>query len=608
MDSSVDLASLLPKGTIIDKKFELIELVASGGMGFIYRARQLSSRRLVALKIMRDVLRNEPRSAKRFEREARTVSRLFHPNTVSMIAFGATEDGMLYIAMEWLEGLDLAHVLKTRGRLNTADALTIVIQVTKALAEAHDKGIVHRDLKPENIFLVDGQVGVIKVLDFGIAKIVSGPVETQITQLGMICGTPDFMSPEQARGEPIDGRTDIYAVGCLLYNILTGEAPFHTGSALKTVMRHLSDQLPQIPDIHPAVNTLMLRCAAKEPGNRFDDAKELVQVLEQTLELVSSDRPRSLATDISEYSDTVVDMPELEGDLGIAATADVGPIAEVLRAERREQLAETEDTPLPPEADLFSADLAVVETQDEDLDASHSETPPKEDKAGEDSKHKGTIETEIARAPRGKILFLAIALLLIIAGGFLGVYLTQLLIESHQQDQADEVEIEVVDEGIDEGSEGAKPKDPLDPKVPDAVVKTKVSIVGAPMKLYDREGGYLGETPLTLEDEGAIDFVLRAEAAGFLPLERLIQVEKGESAEINLALSPLPKIKCRIQSKPKGAELYRGSERLGQTPLNYDFVEGESVDLRLELAGYQSDAFELEVKPPCRSERSLKRQ
>ena len=245
-------------------------------MGRIYKAEQNPLGRPVAMKVMRKEFAEDGAAVKRFFREAVAVSRLSHPNTITLYDFGEA-DGDLYIAMEWLEGTDLSAILQEKGHLSAALTCDMAEQISRSLAEAHKKGIIHRDLKPENLFIteIEGRSDFVKVLDFGIAKIQETNPGTQITRIGFVCGTPEFMSPEQARGEKIDGRSDLYSLGCMMFYMLMGSLPFLGETPLATVMKHQTDPVPELPPTIPAsVAELIYRSMAKDPEDRPETADE----------------------------------------------------------------------------------------------------------------------------------------------------------------------------------------------------------------------------------------------------------------------------------------------------------------------------------------------
>ena len=210
-------------GTILAGRYRIEQLLGSGGMGAVYRAEHVHMRKAVAVKVLHREMTAFPEVVARFEREAVAAGRIDHPHVVSASDFGQLEDGSFYLALEFAEGHSLAKLVHTEGALQPERALRIARQIAEALQAAHGVGIVHRDLKPENVMLVvkDSDPDYVKVLDFGIAKIkVEGAAEQPaLTQIGTVFGTPEYMSPEQARGEPADARADLYTVGVILYEM-----------------------------------------------------------------------------------------------------------------------------------------------------------------------------------------------------------------------------------------------------------------------------------------------------------------------------------------------------------------------------------------------------
>ncbi len=275
-EQSVDpvIGRTLPGGYCI------LELVGVGGMGRVYRAEQTALGRTVAVKIIHPHLVGEENAAARFITEARAASRLNHPNSVSIIDFGKTDDGQLYLVMEFLRGRDLARVAFDEGPLPIRRIASVMDQTLAALAEAHHLEIIHRDLKPENIILEPVRSGgdFVKVVDFGLAKMRVEKTSPSITSPGIVCGTPEYMSPEQGRGDVLDPRSDLYAVGIILYQLLTGKLPFEGDSPTQIVLAHIT-QVPEDPRIvapHRAIpealTEIVLRSLAKDPGARFRDA------------------------------------------------------------------------------------------------------------------------------------------------------------------------------------------------------------------------------------------------------------------------------------------------------------------------------------------------
>ncbi len=259
-------------------------------MGRVYRAEQGTLGRTVAIKVIHPHLLGDDQTVARFYQEARAASRLNHPNSVSIIDFGRTEDGILYLAMEHLSGRDLSLVMHEEGPLPFKRICNILMAVLDALGEAHQLGIVHRDLKPENIILKKTRSGndLVKVVDFGLATIVGG--ETSITRPGLVCGTPDYMSPEQGRGDGVDGRGDLYSLGVMLFELLCDQLPFIDDTPTKVVLRHMNDEVPDPRTVAPhrgipdSMAEIVLRALQKDADDRFPDALAMQDALRSVLE------------------------------------------------------------------------------------------------------------------------------------------------------------------------------------------------------------------------------------------------------------------------------------------------------------------------------------
>lgn len=244
--------------------------------------------RTVAIKVVHPHLLSEEQSVARFYTEARAASRLNHPNSVSIIDFGRTDDGILFLVMEFLRGRDLAWLLREEGALSVARTCEVTRAVLDALAEAHALAVVHRDLKPENVIIERMRNGgdLVKVVDFGLAKLLQGAqYSAGITLPGLVCGTPDYMSPEQGRGLEVDGRGDLYSVGVMLFELLTGQLPFAADTPTNVVLRHIQDPVPDPRDVArgrriPAgLAAVVMRAMAKEPQERYANAVEMGRAL-----------------------------------------------------------------------------------------------------------------------------------------------------------------------------------------------------------------------------------------------------------------------------------------------------------------------------------------
>jgi serine/threonine protein kinase len=298
-------------GTLLDGKYRIDSFINAGGMGSLYRALHVMLDKTVAVKVIKSELVTSDEIVARFLREARAASNLHHPNIVSVYDLGQTSGGTLYIAMEFIDGPSLKEQIRRNGPLTPRDSIDILHQVASALSAAHRKQIVHRDLKSDNLMLTseDGRT-VVKLVDFGIAKTFDESTQ-QLTAAGYMLGTPNYMSPEQAAGTPVDHRADLYSLGVILYEMLTGKVPF-SDTALPTMLVRLATEVPpppssRRPDGHvpPALDAIAMRCLEKDPALRFQSASEFMEALERA----SADIDRTPATPaapIATAAETVV--------------------------------------------------------------------------------------------------------------------------------------------------------------------------------------------------------------------------------------------------------------------------------------------------------------
>ncbi|HSQ62594.1 MAG TPA: protein kinase [Polyangiaceae bacterium] len=278
-------------GRTLPGGFVILELIGVGGMGRVYRAEQTNLGRTVAVKIVHPHLAGEENAVARFITEARAASRLNHPNSVAVIDFGKTQDGQLYLVMEYLRGKDLARVAYEEGPLPFRRIVDVLRQTLAALAEAHHLDIIHRDLKPENIILepVRGGGDFVKVVDFGLAKMQQEKSQPSITSPGIVCGTPEYMSPEQGRGDPLDPRSDLYAVGVILFQLLTGKLPFEAETPTQVVLMHLSKAPPDPNQVAPEraipkpIVDIVFKALSKETDGRFENAEQFAIALGEAM-------------------------------------------------------------------------------------------------------------------------------------------------------------------------------------------------------------------------------------------------------------------------------------------------------------------------------------
>jgi serine/threonine-protein kinase len=273
-------------GTVLDGRYKVIAPLSEGAMGSVYRGERLQLGRAVAIKVMHEALPDELASRQRFEREAKLMAMLEHPHCVSVIDFGVHDDKP-FLVMELVRGTSLQEILEKEHRLEIPRAAKIVEQVLSGLGHAHELGIIHRDIKPANI-MVTSQTGLgeqVRILDFGLARLAEG--STKLTT-GIVVGTPNYMAPEQCKGGDLDGRTDLYACGVMLFEMLAGRKPFVADDPIAVVRKHISEPPPRLADVAPGTDfgdfeAVVARALAKSSADRFASAAEMVEAIEAAL-------------------------------------------------------------------------------------------------------------------------------------------------------------------------------------------------------------------------------------------------------------------------------------------------------------------------------------
>ncbi|NTX38839.1 protein kinase [Myxococcus sp. CA033] len=284
-------------GQVLDGRYKIESVLGQGGMGMVFRATQTSVQRPVAVKTLNPSLAAAPQFFERFRREAEIASRLRHPNVITIFDFGRAPDGTCYYVMELLQGESLKEVVKREGPMSLRRATSLIEQATQGLAHAHQEGCVHRDLKPHNIMVQDlGGRDFVKVLDFGLVKALEAEEEEQLTSTGQVLGTPQYMPPEQAGGEAVDQRSDLYSMAGVLYFCLTGSSPFGANTVRKALTASLTQQVPAVNSkrqgapVPAALDAFFRKALSPEKEDRYQSAQELIDAMMESVEDVSAEQ------------------------------------------------------------------------------------------------------------------------------------------------------------------------------------------------------------------------------------------------------------------------------------------------------------------------------
>ncbi|MBO5375931.1 MAG: Stk1 family PASTA domain-containing Ser/Thr kinase [Bacilli bacterium] len=281
---------MITKGQKINDRYEIVKSIGEGGMANVYLAYDIILNRKVAIKVLRGDLANDEKFIRRFQREAIAASSLSHPNIVEMYDVGE-DNGTYYIVMEYVEGRTLKQLLKKRGNLTTSEVIDIMLQLTDGIAHAHDSYIIHRDLKPQNIMIADD--GAIKITDFGIAMALNS---TQLTQTNSVMGSVHYLPPEQASGKGSTIKSDIYSMGIMFFELITGKLPFKGDNAVEIALKHMKDDIPSVRKINPnlpqSIENIVLKSTAKNPKNRYNDVKEMYNDLKVALNEENLNQPK----------------------------------------------------------------------------------------------------------------------------------------------------------------------------------------------------------------------------------------------------------------------------------------------------------------------------
>ena len=374
---------MLSKGQKINERYEIVKSIGEGGMANVYLAQDTILERKVAVKVLRGDLSTDDKFIRRFQREAQSVSNLSHQNIVEVYDVGE-EDGNHYIVMEYIEGKTLKQLLKKRETLTLTEVIDIMTQLTDGIAHAHESYIIHRDIKPQNIMIEDN--GLIKITDFGIAQALNA---TQLTQTNSVMGSVHYLPPEQASGKGSTIKSDIYSMGILMYELLTGNVPFKGDNAVEIALKHMKDKIPSIrkqnPAIPQSIENILLKAAAKNPRNRYESARDMHE-----------DFVHCLDEEHANDKKIVFEYPENDLD----------------ETEPKEKIKKPKETKAVKKPVTENTDELVTEITDEDIE--NEETNNNEDYFDEPQK-RNTLITILA----------SFFLLLLITGGVIWIVSTQ---------------------------------------------------------------------------------------------------------------------------------------------------------------------------------------
>jgi len=568
-------------GITIAGRYTLTAKIGAGGMGVVYKATQGAVERDVAIKVLLPELVNDESLVARFHLEAKAASRLVHPNTITVYDFGQHED-LLFIAMEYLEGVSLSQVLR-QGPMPPGRCVKIMLQMLRSLAEAHKKGVIHRDIKPDNIFLVEigDETDFVKVLDFGVAKLHGTNQQKTLTQVGMIFGTPTYMSPEQARCQPLDSRSDIYALGVLMYEMLLGVCPFTAEEPVGLLLKHVTEPPPTFEEVHPELQVpkplevWVMKALEKDRADRFETADEMANQLEAiahdlqitfrttALPIMQGATPRTPVPGVPSTEEVMktqaadflgIGAPITDQDTLIAHLGEEGVFTDL----RRPALAEAGLTPTGSIG--WDGDLKL------DLSAT---LPPR-----------SVPQTGLAK---NTIIMLGAAVAVLLA--FVVILLIALLSDLGDSNEAvDLPPIEVVKEIVPE-----IPRDPPLAEQPDAdheldeLVPELETDVGA-SDVLEAEVTDNVETP---PEEGPLPSNPDDKTMPAAAVE--IDVSKKEKTEREVVKRTQEKFSLTITSVPPGATVYEGGRSVGRAPVTLTEKSGSILDVTVKKSGYKTD-------------------
>ena len=564
-------------GKMLAGRYKLTKLIGQGGMGSVYSGTdQQMSNRVIAVKILASHLVADEKQVARFEQEARAANQLRHPNTISVIDFGQS-DGHIYMVLEYLTGETLTQVLR-KGRLDTVRSLYMVRQILKSLAEAHSKGIIHRDLKPDNIFVCEiyGEKDFIKVIDFGIAKFLEAGGQ-ELTQAGKMFGTPRYLSPEQAQGLPLSAASDLYSLGVILFEMLSGRPPFVAEDPIAVAIKHVQEPPPKFGDVAPdlyvpdELDHMVFKMLAKKAAQRFQSAEDVLAAIDRVMAELGAPRHPSGSFPVpnTRTPGRPITMPPPSRRSQPPPSREPPPdddatrTLDTLQAEGGSEPAATMAMDIATAMPQANAATMALDTFD-----AHAHLPTARDRPA--AQH-GTAKTakEVAPAAQGSST-VRLVVLLLIAIVLIGGTVT-IMMMSHEEPKVAPA-VAASDKG--DRSDKADNADKKDDKAGEKAAKP---------------ADKAADTPPAKAPEKAVEpSAAAADATGQAP-----DVAVAAAAEVAPAV-PAPAVvaKMVVTSRPDGAQVQIDGKDMGKTPYTVDLKPGAFQKLTLKKDGF--DPFEVD--------------
>ena len=540
-------------GHIVAGRFRVVRLLGKGGMGTVYEAEHTFIKKRVALKMLRPEITSNPEAVERFRREALATSTIGHDNIVTIDDFGILDDGQVYLTMEFLPGAPLNNVLQAEV-LPVPRVLDLILQSCHGLAAAHELNIVHRDMKPENVFLVEKGTKV-KILDFGIAKVTGAGENTNLTKTGAIFGTPNYMAPEQALGKKVDHRADIYAVGIMLYEMLTGRVPFQSESFLAVLTQHVTETpLPPsevAPDrnVDAELEALVMKAIAKKPDDRYADMAAMILDLERAIARLAA-------------------QPVPAFNMSIPPTVVPGAMAVAPSTPTMQPTNSTEAAAATVASAEFHAEVVAQPTE-----AAVMVAPVMETAAGGVTATAGELISELEQPPKNRagLVLAGVAAVLLLVGG--GVLAYSMFTDSGDGSNGP---LAVAPGETPEPGEEARPPIEPTPVEPPAEVTPEKKPAPAVNKPRSKPKS------VTTKPKP------RPKSVTTKPKPVEPKPKPGPTGDQPPPLpAPAGKVWNQIISTPKGCDIMDEAKRIGKTPARLPVPRGQSFDLTLRCSGYK---------------------